>query len=139
MKKHKITEGISTTYNKEATTIDAIPSIGASGILDYLVSTPAIFKMIIDASSGLLDPLLEDGFITVGKNIELCHEKPSMINGPIRIEIKVEKVEGDRVYLDFVGYDLIGEICKGKYERVIVNKDKLMENAYKRAGDKFVL
>ncbi len=131
---HKIKEGMTTTYMKEASTNDAMPVTGAAGILDYLVSTPAIFKMIIDASSGMLDPLLQSEYVTVGKNIELCHEKPTMIGELITIKLVVKKVDGDRVYLEFTVDDSIGEVCKGKYERVIVNKQVLMENAYKRVG-----
>jgi len=131
---HKIKEGMTTTYVKEANGTDAIPVTGAAGILDYLVSTPAIFKMIIDASSSMLDPLLPGDYITVGKNVELSHEKPTMINEMITIELVVKKVDADRVYLEFTAHDSIGEICKGKYERVIVDKNVLMENAYKRVG-----
>lgn len=131
---HKIRVGLTSTYMKEANTNDAIPVTGAAGILDYLVSTPAIFKMIIDASSGMLDSLLEADYVTVGKNVELCHEKPTMVGELITIKLEVKKVDGDRVYLEFTGHDSIGEVCKGKYERVIVNKQLLMENAFKRVG-----
>jgi len=134
MNNHKIKEGLTSTYVKEAKTGDAMPVTGAAGILDYLVSTPAIFRMIIDASSSMLDPLLEPDYVTVGKNVELCHEKPTMIDEVITIKLVVKKIDADRVYLEFTGHDSVGEICKGKYERVIVDKHVLMENAFKRVG-----
>lgn len=134
---HKIKEGMTTTYVKEANTGDAMSTAGASGILDCLVSTPAIFRMIIDASVGMLDPLLPGDYVTVGKSIELNHEKPTMIDELITIRLVVKKIDNDRVHLEFTGHDSIGEICKGKYERVIVNRQLLMENAYKRLGTGF--
>lgn len=130
---HKIVEGMSTIYKKEATITDTLPAPGSMGILDVLVSTPAILTMIIEASSSLLDPLLPEDYVTVGKNIELSHERPTMINNAVSIAIKVKKIDGDRVYLEFTGHDPVGQICSGKYERVIVNKQLLIDNVYKRA------
>lgn len=139
MIEHRIAPGLTHVYTKEASSNDGNPAMAAGGIMEYLVSTPAIFKMIIDASSQLLDPMLPAEFITVGKNIELLHEKPSMVNGMITIKLLVTKVEGDHIYLEFTGHDSFGEICKGKYERVIVNQQQLMEFAYKRAGTDLIL
>ena len=134
MIEHKIRAGLISTYQKEATYDDAIPSGDSVGIMDYLVSTPALFRMVIEASSGLLDPLLPEAYITVGKGAEITHEKPSLTNSLITIKLMVTKVEDDRVFLEFTGHDPFGQICKGTCERVIVNKDVLLEYAYKRAS-----
>ena len=134
MIEHKIRPGLITTYQKEATFDDAIPAGDSVGIMDYLVSTPALFRMVIEASSGLLDPLLPETFITVGKNAEITHESPSLTNSLITIKLMVTKVEDDRVFLEFTGHDSFGEICKGTCERVIVNREVLLEYAYKRAS-----
>ena len=134
MIEHKIRAGLISTYQKEATYDDAIPSGDSVGIMDYLVSTPALFRMVLEASSGLLDPLLPEEFITVGKSAEITHESPSLINSLITIKMMVTKVEEDRVFLEFTGHDSFGEICKGTCERVIVNKSVLLEYAYKRAS-----
>jgi predicted thioesterase len=130
---HRIKAGLSTIYKCEGCLSDALPHSGSAGILDYLISTPALMAMIIEASSKLLDPLVPEDHITVGKVIELDHQKPTVIDGNITIIITVTKVDGDRVYLDIVGHDDIGQVCQGKYERVIVNKDTLIDSAYRRA------
>jgi len=130
---HKIKVGLSKIYKCEGCLSDALPHSGSTGILDYLISTPSIMAMIIDASSNLLDPLLPNDYITVGKMIELDHQKPTIIDGDITIILTVTKVEGDRVFLDVVGHDAIGQICQGKYERVIVNKNTLIDSANRRA------
>ncbi len=139
MIEHKIRAGLITTYQKEATQNDAIPSGDSVGIMDYLVSTPALFRMVIEASSELLDPLLPADFITVGKSAEITHEKPSLTNSMITMKLMVTKVEDDRVFLEFTGHDPHGEICKGTCERVIVNKEVLLEYAYKRGNSQFDL
>lgn len=132
---HNVTVGLSTIYKKEASSSDALQATGAGaiGILDFLVSTPAILTMIIEASIQLIDHLLPDDYITVGKNIELSHDNPTMVDGIITIVLTVKKVSNDRVYLEFTGHDAVGQICQGKYERVMVSKKVLMDSAYKRA------
>ncbi len=134
MVEHKIVHGLSTIYKKEAGHADAMPSSGhEGGIVDFLVSTPAVLSMIIEASSDLLDPLLPNGYITVGKNIELTHERPTLVGETITLVITVMKVKGESVFLDVTGHDATGIVCRGTYERCIVNKDHLIDIAYRRA------
>jgi predicted thioesterase len=59
---------------------------------------------------------------------------PTIIDGTITIIITVTKVDGDRVHLDIAGHDAIGQVCQGKYERVIVSKDTLIDSANRRAN-----
>ena len=89
--------------------------------------------MIIEASSGLLDPLLPDEYITVGKKIELSNVNPALLDSTVTIKVKVTDVSDNRIYLEVAGEDEFGEICRGKYERVIVNKGDLLNSAYERA------
>ena len=53
MIKHDIKEGLSTIYEKETSPSDA-NSFPDSVVLDFLLSTPAILSMIINASKELL-------------------------------------------------------------------------------------
>lgn len=133
MIEHKIVHGLSTIYKKEAGHGDSLPSSHAAGIMEYLVSTPAVLTMIIEASSNLLDPLLPTGYVTVGKKIELTHERPTLIGETITIILTVTKVEGDNIFLEIAGHDEMGLICKGIYERTIVDKERLIETAYGRS------
>ena len=133
MTEHKIIPGLSTIYTREAGHSDALPSTHSAGIMDFLVSTPAILTMIIEATRDLLDPLLPDGFITVGKNIDLTHERPTLIGETVTLVIMVREVKGESIFLDITGHDATGVVCKGVYERSIVNKDHLIEIAYRRA------
>ena len=131
---NQITKGLSKIYTKETTTKDAY-SASNDATLDYLVSTPTIINMIMDASTDMLDELLPPDFITVGKRIELLHEQPSLVGETITLKLEVEKHEGQSVILDIQVSDSKGIVCSGKYERVIINKDKLLDIAYKRAPE----
>ena len=133
MVEHNIRPGISTIYTREAGHSDALPSNHSAGIMDFLVSTPAVLTMVIEATRDLLDPLLPDGYITVGKNIDLSHERPTLIGETVTLVITVTDVKGENIFLDITGHDSTGVICKGTYERSIVDKDHLIDIAYRRA------
>ncbi len=133
MIEHKIKPGISTIYTREAGHADALPSNHSAGIMDFLISTPAVLTMVIEATRDLLDPLLPDGYITVGKNIDLSHERPTLIGETVTLVITVKEVKGESIFLEITGHDSTGVICRGTYERSIVDKDHLIDIAYRRA------
>lgn len=128
---NKIYEGLSMTYEKVTTAADSY--ISNSSTIDSLLSTPSLLSMVIDISCKMLDKLLPDDYITVGRNLELSHYNPTLIGEKISIIIVVKKVDKQRVHLEFVGSDYLGEFCKGKYEKVIVSRNALIESAIKRA------
>jgi fluoroacetyl-CoA thioesterase len=135
MADHKITVGLSTIIKKEVGVSDTLPARDSAGILDFLISTPAVLTMVIQASSEMLDPLLPEGFITVGKTIELSHERPTMVGETISLILTVTKIDGTKILLDIAGHDATGQICKGTYERHIVDKNFLLDAAYRRASN----
>lgn len=135
MLNHKITVGLSATYKKENAMRGTYTYSRGNDSLDYLLTTPEVLDIIIEASSNMLDPLLPHGYITVGKYIELSHEQPTLTltGGSISTTLTVKEINGNRIFLEFLCHDAHGLICKGIYERAIVNKEKLMEVTYKRA------
>jgi fluoroacetyl-CoA thioesterase len=135
---HNIIVGLSTIYKKEGNLLETLSSSGTTGTLNHLLTTPEIMEMIIEASHRLLDHLLPDGYVTVGKYIQLSHEQPTLtlVGGVISTILTVTKVDGNKIYLDVACYDDVGLICKGTYERAIVNRDSLMEAAYRRFQSK---
>lgn len=132
MVNHKIYEGLTMTYEKVTTAADSYISNSTS--IDNLLSSPALLSTIIEVSCNMLDKLLPNDYITVGRNLELSHNYPTLIGEKISITIKVQKVDKQRVYLEFVGNDFLGEFCRGKYEKIIVSKNTLMESAFIRAN-----
>ena len=138
MMEHKVTVGLSTIYKKEGSIIGSQTYSATNDSLNYLLSTPEVLDIIIEASSNMLDNLLPAGYTTVGKYIELSHEQPTLtLTGEsISTIITVTKISGNKIFLDFSCHDEIGLICKGIYERAIVDKEKLMESTYRRAQSK---
>jgi predicted thioesterase len=129
---HKIRKGLSIIRTKTTTTNDTYTPSNA-GALDYLVSTPAIIMMAIDAATEMLDTLLPQDYVTVGKKLEILHEQPSVVGDTITLKMTVEDVAGNLITLDFKAEDPKGVVCTGKYQRTIINKGKLLDIAYHRA------
>lgn len=138
MIEHKITVGQSAIYKKEGSIKGSYINSGSSDTLNYLLSTPEVLDIIIEASTKMLDNLLPAGYITIGKYIELSHEQPTLTltGGTISTILTVTKISGNKIFLDFSCHDEIGLICKGIYERAIVEREKLMESTYRRAQSK---
>ena len=129
---HQIKKGLSSTYTKHTATNDAYSSAN-SHALEYLVSTPSIMNMLIDASAEMLDKLLPSDYITVGRKIELFHEHPSLVGETITLKLIVDDIREYSVFLKFEATDSKGLVCSGIYERTMINKNKLLEIAYKRS------
>ena len=131
---HRIEPGLVRDYRKITGPSDGTDLPGSLE-LSYLVSTPAVVNMVIEASTEMLDDLLPSDYTTVGTHIELSHENPTLVGEPINIRLKVSEVEHNKVYIDIEGFDSQGRFLKGKYERHIVNKSRLMQYAYGRFPD----
>lgn len=133
MIEHKISKGMSIIYRREINAGDTATAFG-TGVLDYLLSTPAIVSMVIEGSMKLLDHLVPAPFITVGGKMEVTHEKPTLLGESVHIVLTVEDVIGDHIVIDVAVHDHIGVVARGKHERIIVNGEKLMAAAYSRLG-----
>ncbi len=128
---HGIQEGMVTDFRKITNPLDASDTSGSME-LSYLVSTPAVINNIIEASSEMLNKLLPPEYTTIGTHLEISHENPTLVGEAINLRIKVIKVIHNEIFLEFEGTDSVGMFCKGKYERYIVNKDRLLQSAYAR-------
>ena len=131
MVESNIQVGLRKDFKKMTTPSDA-SDLPGSFEFSYLVSTPAVINMIIEASTDLLDKLLPEGYTTVGTKILLEHEKPTLIGEEISIRVQVKEVINSKIVLVIEGNDREGRFCIGESERHIVNKNKLMEQAYNR-------
>lgn len=133
MIEHGIKEGMSIFFDKEVVSSDTAASYGSKA-LDFLLSTPGLVAMLINASAELLDPLVPKDCLTVGNSVELYHEKPTLLGENVRLVVTVKQVEGDRILLDFVAHDKVGVIARGKHERYVVLGDDVLHVAYERLG-----
>ncbi|MGB3368065.1 MAG: hypothetical protein WBA54_11280 [Acidaminobacteraceae bacterium] len=120
--------GESITIQKKVTESDTAINYG-SGKLDNLFATPSLVALMIEASTALLDEGLEEGFITVGKSVQVNHEKPTILGQTISLKVTIKEYKSNLIKIDMEAFDEIGKIGSGHHERMVVNKDKLLEKA----------
>ena len=132
---YKIEEGISKTIRREVTSLNSAGMYG-SGVLDFLLSTPAAISMAIEASIALLDPLLPDGYVTVGRSIDMQHRQPTLVGEGISLTVSVIEVKNDHILLDIEIHDTHGLVIKGRHERSVINASELIRAAYARSEQK---
>lgn len=106
-----------------------------SGKIENLFATPRLVALMIEAGSMLVDENLPEGFISVGKHVEVDHFKPTMLGGTVSVTVKVEASDQTKVVLNMEAFDEIGKIGEGKHTRYIVNQLKLQEKAASREAD----
>ena len=120
--------GESITIQKKVTESDTAINYG-SGKLDNLFATPSLVALMIEASTTLLDDRLEEGFITVGKTVQVEHEKPTILGQTISLKVTIREYKDNRIKIDMEAFDEIGKVGSGYHERIIVNKSNLLKRA----------
>jgi len=87
-----------------------------------LLSTGAIASLVAEASTALIDPLLPDGFISLGKSSSIVHEHPSVVGALISLTVTIRSFDGYHITLDVSAHDQTGLVATGSHVRSIVNK-----------------
>jgi predicted thioesterase len=123
--------GKSMIIQRRVTEEDASLNYG-SGSIKKLFATPRLVAMMIEASSMLIDKSLPEGFVSIGKHLEVDHFKPTLIGGTVSVEVKVISFDETRVTLSMEAFDEVGKIGEGTHVRYLVNHSKLKERATAR-------
>ena len=131
MKIPELKIGMSTSIKKVITREDTALNFG-SGALNNLLATPTLAALMIEASVKLIDPLLPEGHITIGKTLEIEHENPTIEGVTVTVTAKLLEVNGSRLSLEIVAADEIGKIGTGYHERYIVAQNLLMNKVRER-------
>lgn len=128
---NQIKTGMTNTIQKRVTESDTSLNYG-SGKIENLLATPRLVALMIEASSLLIDPLLPEGFVSVGRHVEVDHFKPTCLGATVTVEVRVEYAQSGKVLIGMNAYDEHGKIGEGKHSRMVVNYKKLLEKATER-------
>jgi len=132
----RIEVGSTLTIQKKVNREDTALNYG-SGQLDNLLATPSLIALMIEVSAKLIDGKLPKGTISVGRMIQVIHDKPTVPGLTVSVKATVKEFDGRRAILELIAYDEIGEIGAGTHERFIVDKRSLLQSAARRA-DRYV-
>jgi predicted thioesterase len=127
----EIKPGMEVSIQKEITEADTALNFG-SGALNTMLATPTLSALMIEASVKAIDPLLPDGYISIGKMLEINHINSSLQGMTVTVTAKIKSIEINKVNLDISAVDELGQIGTGKHTRYIVKFDRIMAKAEER-------
>lgn len=111
--------GLSHCFEKVAEPRESAAAV-ASGALDVF-STPSLVALFESTALQLVDPLLPEGFGTVGIEVSVQHLKATPIGRKVRCTATVTAVQGKRVSFQGEMWDEGGKIGEGRHVRCVVD------------------
>jgi fluoroacetyl-CoA thioesterase len=96
----------------------------------HVLGTPRIIALCEQATMAALEGRLEPNETAVGHTIQLDHVAPTKVGGRVRAEASLQRVAGRRLTFTVSVTDARGLIAAGKITRVVVDRDRFMENAH---------
>ncbi|WP_407397055.1 thioesterase family protein [Anaerovibrio sp.] len=125
--KEEIKVGLKNTVTEKVTDKNTAKTMG-SGSLD-VYATPAMTCLMEKAATEALEPLLSDGWTTVGISLNVQHKAATPLGLGVRAEAEVTAVDGRRITFEVKAFDDKEEIGSGTHERFAVMKEKFMGKA----------
>ncbi len=92
-----------------------------------ILSTPGLVFLIEKTGDEALKPFMGEKEASIGIGIYLDHMAPTPVGDEVRIRVRVEDVQKNKVFFTFKAFDSRGKIAEGKHTRVIVNIEKFRE------------
>ena len=102
--------------------------------LEPLLSSSGLINLTIEAAVGLIDPLLPEGFTSIGKSSSMTHEHPSVLGAHVRLTVTVTAFDGYHITMKMIASDETGVVGTGVHTRSIVNKHWLQIRVAGRAA-----
>ena len=107
-------------------------AMGSGSIEVY--GTPAMILLIEETAKKSVAEALEDGFGTVGTELNIKHLAATPVGMKVWCETELMEVDGRRLLFNATVYDECGKIGEGTHERFIVDNIKFQEKANNKLG-----
>lgn len=107
---------------------DNTASTWGSGSLP-VYATPAMVLLVEKAAVKLLSDKLDEGFTTVGTNLNIAHISATPIGGTIKCQCTLSEIDRKRLEFHVEITDAKGRVGIGRHERFIVESEPFMEKA----------
>ena len=120
--------GLSAEVELTVTDEDTAFALHSGDVL--VLGTPRIIALCEQATMAAVEGKLEPNETAVGHTIQLDHVAPTKVGGRVRAEASLQRVAGRRLTFTVSVTDARGLIAAGKITRVIVDRDRFMENAH---------
>jgi putative hydrolase of the HAD superfamily len=109
-------------------------SVG-SGLLPVF-STPSMIALMETSAAAAAAPALEEGFSTVGSEINVKHIAATPPGMNVRARSELLSVEGKKLVFAIEAFDDAGKIGEGSHTRYIVENAKFLRRAQEKAAER---
>ncbi len=123
---HHLTPGI---CGKTTITVTEKDTAAAykSGIV-AVFATPAMIGLMENTAHVSIQPYLEEGFITVGTEVNIRHIKATPVGMEVTAQSELIEVDGNKLKFKLSAHDEKGQIGFGTHTRYVVNAKTFLEN-----------
>lgn len=125
--------GMTKTVQKTITQEDTALNYG-NGALKHMLATPTLAALMIEAAVDMIDINLPDGYITVGKRLNIEHTDPTIEGMTVTVQAKLVSIQNTKLTFEIIAYDELGQIGNGVHDRYIVNYNTIMTNVDERCN-----
>lgn len=122
--------GLSKTVQKTIAEADTLAF--GRGALTELLATPSLTALMIEAAISAVDPVLPEGYVTVGKSTAVSYQNPTIIGMTVTVVASLAEIDKNRLVFEITAFDELGQIARGKHERIIVDAAVFMQKAHRR-------
>ncbi|MEE4178105.1 MAG: thioesterase family protein [Bacteroides sp.] len=122
---HTLKPGIKGKSSLKVTPKDTAEAYG-SGIV-AVFSTPAMIGLMENTAHLSVQPFLEEGFITVGTEVNIRHIKATPVGMTVTAECELLEVEGNKLSFRVSAYDEKGQIGMGTHTRYVVHAESFLK------------
>ena len=105
-----------------------------SGLVDVF-ATPMMIALIEKTCNESVLPYLEEGQGTVGTMLQVEHISATPIGMKVRCETELTEIDRRKLTFSVVVFDEAGVVAKGTHCRFIVENEKFLKRAEKKAED----
>lgn len=105
-----------------------------SGLLEVF-ATPAMAALIEKTAWMSVNPYMNDGEGTVGTVLNIRHLAATPSGMTVYCESELIEVDGRRLLFHVDVYDAKGKVGEGEHERFVINNERFMVKAVKRAQE----
>ena len=121
-------------YQIQSSDLAKALSTDAQDDFPEVFATSRMVALMELAAARLMKPLLSDGELSVGVNVNVTHMAATPNNVKVKAVAIYKGVEGKLYKFDVVLYDPAGEVGKGTHTRAIIKTERLMLGAVNRVN-----
>lgn len=100
----------------------------------YVLSTPHMVALMEGAAVNAVDPLLPEGYCTVGTRLEVRHMAATPMGQDVTARAELLEIDGRRLVFRVEATDGAGVIGEGMHERFIIEVERFLARASARAA-----